>query len=110
MRTLSAVLWQWSCVNRAKHDKHHCAAFVAICEGIAKQDIAPHLTWISRLVLREDAPEERRYIAQPSKIPGRPIFKQEKGGGVAVHPSAGSQRPATPVVSRDSGILSAKSR
>ena len=36
--------------------------------------------------------------------------KQEKGGGVAVHPSAGSQRPATPVVSRDSGILSAKSR
>lgn len=57
VRTLSAVLWQWSCVNRAKHDKHHCAAFVAICEGIAKQDIAPHLTWISRLVLREDTPQ-----------------------------------------------------
>ena len=61
--------------SREKAVLGHLWRFV---RGIAKQDIAPHLTWISRLVLREDAPEERRCIAQPSKIPGWSIFKQEK--------------------------------
>ena len=84
---------------------------MVICEGeIVKQDFAAYQIRILEPILREDIPQERRYIAQPSKIPGWSIFKQEKGGGVAVHPSAGSQRPAMPVVSRDSRILSAKSR
>ncbi|MEY8313132.1 hypothetical protein AALA61_14380 [Oscillospiraceae bacterium 42-9] len=38
------------------------------------------------------------------------IFKQEKSGGVAMRLSAGSQRPAMPVISRNFGLSSAKSR
>ena len=38
-----------------------------------------HLTWISKLALREDTPEEHRLIAQLAQIPRRPIFKQKKG-------------------------------
>ena len=37
-------------------------------------------------------------------------FQAGERVGVAVRPLLDSQRPATPVVSRDSGILSAKSR
>jgi hypothetical protein len=52
---------------------------VVICEGeIVKQDFAAYQIRILEPILREDIPQERRYIAQPSKIPGRPIFKQEK--------------------------------
>lgn len=36
--------------------------------------------------------------------------KQEKGGGVAIHPTSGSQRPAMPVVSRDSGLSRAQDK
>ena len=43
---------------------------------------------------------------------GIPKVEKQAGErvGVAVRPLLDSQRPATPVVSRDSGILSAKSR
>ena len=40
----------------------------------------------------------------------RPKSKQEKGGGVAMLPTSGSQRPATPVVSRDSGLSRAQDK
>ena len=89
---------------------------MVICEGeIVKQDFAAYQIRILEPILREDIPQERRHIAQPSKIPGRPIFKQDskQAGervGVAVRPLLDSQRPAMPVVSRDSRILSAKSR
>ena len=36
--------------------------------------------------------------------------KQEKGGGVAMLPTSRSQRPATPVVSRDSGLSRAQDK
>ena len=38
------------------------------------------------------------------RVWARSKSKQEKGGGVAMLPTSGSQRPATPVVSGDSGL------
>ena len=48
---------------------------------------------------------ERLWARPEKKLSIGSKVKQEKGGGVAMHPTAGSQRPATPIVSRDSGLL-----
>ena len=84
---------------------------MAICEGTdtANQNAKLFQSFI-KVIQKDYIVKRQRCFAIITLRTGRPIFKQEKGGGVAVHPSAGSQRPATPVVSRDSRILSAKSR
>ena len=79
-----------------------CAALCWDLHGWVGKALAPHrrgpcwgfvgLAWASHR------------IADFGMVYARSKRKREKGGGVAMHPTSGSQRPATPVVSRDSGL------
>ncbi len=84
---------------------------MAICEGTdtANQNAKLFQSFI-KVIQKDYIVKRQRCFAIITWEFRRSKNKQEKGGWVAVHPPAGSQRPATPVVSRDSGILSAKMR
>ena len=87
--------------------------YVAPCWGLrgwVGKALAPHrrgpcwgfvgLAWASHRIADFGAV----YARSEKKLSTESKVKQEKGGGVAMLPTSRSQRPAKPVVSRDSGL------